>query len=109
MNPESLHDYLLVTAFLTNLAVNLITVAKLFRNAPQKREIHLAETYASKEEVTLLRNDLTSLREQVREDKNEILCAGEERLRKLHDRIDAIIDQIPWRIVALLKTKGPRP
>ena len=104
--PRSLFDFLLVLAFLASLGVNLLTLFKLFRNEPQRREVRFSDVYAAKEEVEYLREDFNQLREQARQDRDDILQAGEDRARKLHERIDLIIDEMPGKIIELLKNTG---
>ncbi len=64
------------------------------------------QTYATKEELHLLRADLNHLRAEVREDRDRILQAGEERARKLHERIDPIVNEMPGKIIELLHNTG---
>jgi hypothetical protein len=65
-----------------------------------------AQTYATKEELGLLRQELGRLRAEVRDDRDRILAAGEERARKLHERIDPIINEMPGKIIELLRNTG---
>ena len=65
-----------------------------------------AQTYATKEELLLLRHELNLLRAEVRADLDRILDAGEARARKLHQRIDPIINEMPGKIIELLRHTG---
>jgi hypothetical protein len=106
IEPKSLSDFLLITGFLTSLAVNLLTVTKLLRNDPQRREVTLRSRFTTADETNDLRNDLESLCTQVRQDRDEILRAGEQRAHELHRRIDAINEEMPWKIINLLRSSG---
>jgi hypothetical protein len=46
------------------------------------------------------------LRAESREDRERILQAGEERARKLHQRIDPIVNEMPGKIIELLRNSG---
>ena len=107
--PNFLRDFLVVCAFLASLAVNLLTVLKVLRNSPQKREVSFTESYASREEVKYLRDDLNTFRQEARRDRDDILAAGEARSREIHQRIDTIMDELPWRIFSLLAPNGAMP
>ncbi len=104
--PKSLSDFLLITGFLASLTVNLLTATKLLRNDPQRREITLRNRFTTTDETNHIRKDLEALGTQVRHDRDEILRAGEQRAQEIHRRIDAINEEMPWKIIDLLRTSG---
>ena len=86
-----------------NATVAITTIASVNRTA--KREVKFAFQPASKDELDRLvadhaqsleafRQELASLREDMRRDLDQILLAGENRVCKLHERIDVILETV---------------
>ena len=108
MNPESagfnsvqLAGWIGSLFFLTGGLNQVLRLTDRFKEQPPP-----AQTYATKEELFLLRQDLNHLRAEVRDDRDRILQAGEERARKLHQRIDPIINEMPGKIIEMLRNTG---
>ena len=91
---------LLVVSFCTSLGVNIATLARL--NKVQRREITFPETFTTKAHCALqhasldkrldhLEECLTVVSGKIEEWRQSMERAGEERLSKLHDRVDDIL------------------
>jgi hypothetical protein len=77
-------------------------------------------TYATKEELRTLREDLRlqldrvsadvgSIRDEMKSDKHDILEAGESRTERIHQRIDDMekeLNTIPNQVIVLLRHTG---
>ncbi len=108
-DPKSIADFILVIGFLTSLAVNILTAFKLMRNDSQRREGTLRTRFTSVEEMAELRSQVETLCSQLRQDRDELLRVGEQRARDIHQRIDAINEEMPWKIIELLRNTGALP
>jgi hypothetical protein len=64
----------------------------------QKRDVTLMEEFATRKELSALAEKVETrfedLRCELREDRTEILKAGEERAVKLHERCNAILQAV---------------
>ena len=92
-----------VGMLILNAVVAVTTIASVNRTA--KREVRFAFEPASKEEfdrhvidhaqsVKALNQELASLRQDMRRDRDQILLAGENRVSKIHERINIILEAV---------------
>jgi flagellar biosynthesis/type III secretory pathway M-ring protein FliF/YscJ len=76
-----------------------------------------AETYMTKEtcrreheeiaqRFDRVETEVRAIREQIRQDRVELDQADEERASKLHDRINLIAEEMPGKVVSLLRNTG---
>lgn len=77
------------------LALNIAAFVKMF--LPQKREVSFADSYAHRAElvsvcsrVERLELCFEELREQIRNDRETLMLAGEERVLRLQERLEAL-------------------
>jgi chromosome segregation ATPase len=77
------------------LALNLAAFVKMF--LPQKREVSFADAYAHRAElasvcsrVERLEDCFEELRDQIRDDRETLMLAGEERVQRLQERLESL-------------------
>jgi chromosome segregation ATPase len=77
------------------LALNLAAFVKMF--LPQKREVSFADTYAHRAELSSLSTRVDRLedcfeefRDQIRDDRETLMVAGEERVQRLQERLESL-------------------
>lgn len=98
-----------LAGFLASLMFVIVLIEKVNKmfgkKDIEKREISFSETYASKAELTEVRGQVVKLeakiehqtemiRCEMKDDKTEILRAGEDRAVKLHDRINLVLEKV---------------
>lgn len=98
---ESVNPQWLAQAVLFAFAVAGITASWMTAingRKAQKRDVTLMEEFATRKELAALAEKVESrfedLRQELREDRTEILKAGEERAVKLHERCNAILQAV---------------
>lgn len=95
----------LVLLFAATLIDRIYSIQQKRKNDPQRREISFSEEYASKTEFkaierrvkdveTKLERELAEIRREMKEDRETILQAGEERAVKIHERINAVLSGV---------------
>lgn len=97
--PKSLGEFLIVLGFLASVAVNVVTL--MGQRTKQKREVTFAEQFVSQEQmdaiarrVDMVERQIEAMRSELKDDKTEILKAGEDRAEKLHNRINDVLQAV---------------
>jgi hypothetical protein len=97
--PNFLLQFLIAAAFLVNLAIGITALLASWRKQP--RIVEFANVYATQaafdleigklqRQISDLNVDLDSIRSEMKNDRNEILAAGEQRAVKIHERINIL-------------------
>lgn len=101
-DPMAVGIWMVGLMFFVTLLDRGFSIWRNLQNTPQKREVAFAEEYTSKTEFrslsgkvrdveSKLDRELAEIRREMKEDRETILAAGEERAVKLHERINAVL------------------
>jgi septal ring factor EnvC (AmiA/AmiB activator) len=102
-SPAEIGTWVNVGMLFLNGAVAIVTILSVSRTA--KREVTFAFEPASKEEfdrhvldqaetLKALNHELAALRQEMRNVQDQLLLAGENRVSKLHERINTILEAV---------------
>ncbi|MEW6307398.1 MAG: hypothetical protein AB1705_28435 [Verrucomicrobiota bacterium] len=96
-------------AWFSSLALLVSVLANLYlifaSRTSQKREISFTDTYATREEHVALKREvknleakidqnLAAIRSEMKQDRDAMLLAGEERAAKIHDRVNKVLEAV---------------
>lgn len=96
IDPVALMQFMLIVQFLMGMVLGVLQF--LNQRRAQRRDVSMIEEFATRRELAQLAEKVDSrfedLRCEIRDDKTELLRAGEERAVKLHERCNAILQAV---------------
>ncbi|HUS37352.1 MAG TPA: hypothetical protein VM680_18540 [Verrucomicrobiae bacterium] len=96
IDPVAMMQVLLIVQFLMGIVLGILQLIN--QRGAQKRNVAMVEDFATRRELQALTEKVDGrfedLRCEIREDKTEILKAGEERAVKLHERINVVLSTV---------------
>lgn len=95
-DPAALTQFLIIVGFLASIVANLVMIRG--SNRAQKREVSFADQFATAKEHAALAAEVAKLDSERRTSVANL----HQKIDDLATRIDARIDEIPGRTIALL-------